>query len=51
MNRHYVEPIGWLLVCLLILLIAVVTIAPLSIDGSQSQLKTASRQSAFVVER
>jgi predicted anti-sigma-YlaC factor YlaD len=36
MNRYYVEPIGWLLVCLLIMLIAVVTIASLSVGDSQS---------------
>ena len=51
MKRYYVEPIGWLLVCLLILLIAVVTIAPFSKDNSQSPVKTASGQSALVVER
>jgi len=51
MNRYYVEPIGWLLVCLLIMLIAVVTIASFSVDDSQSSSKTASDQSALVVER
>ncbi len=51
MNRYYVEPIGWLLVCLLIMLIAVVTIASHSIGDSQSRVKTASDQSALVVER
>jgi len=50
-NRYYVEPIGWLLVCLLIMLIAGVTIASFSVGDSQSPLKTASDQSALVVER
>ena len=49
MNRYYVEPIGWLLVCLLIMLIAVVTIAS-SVGDSQSPEKTASGQSALDVE-
>jgi hypothetical protein len=51
MNRYYVEPIGWLLVCLLIMLIAAVAIAPLGMDDSQSQLKIVSKQSALVVKR
>ena len=51
MNRYYIEPIGWLLVCLLIMLIAVVTIASHSIGDSQSRVKIASDQSALVVER
>jgi len=50
MNRYYIEPIGWLLVCLLIMLIAVVTIASLSVGDSQSPVKTASGQSALDVE-
>ena len=51
MNRYYVEPIEWLVVCLLIMLIAVVTIASLSAGDSQSPVKTAAGQSALVVEQ
>ena len=49
--KRYVEPIGWLFVCLLIVLIAAVAITPRGTDNSQSQLKTVSNQSALAVER
>jgi hypothetical protein len=39
MNRHYIEPIGWLLVCLLFIIALAVSVAPLGTDSRQPALQ------------
>jgi hypothetical protein len=41
MNWHYIEPIGWLLVCLLFIVALAVIVAPLGMDSRQPALQQA----------
>jgi len=41
MNRHNIEPIGWLLVCLLFIVALAVIVAPLGKDSRQPALQQA----------
>jgi hypothetical protein len=41
MNWYYIEPIGWLLVCLLFIVALTVIVAPLGMDSRQPALQQA----------
>ena len=41
MIRHYIEPVGWLLVCLLFVVALAYVIASLGMDGRQPARPTA----------
>ncbi len=47
MIRHYIEPVGWLLVCLLFIVAVAIVVAPLGMDSRQPALQQASDPKAL----